>query len=303
MTGCSSACGQACCDPCCSLQAPNWFDPSCQGPTIAAFVTGEGWRDASELSWPNNFGNRIGLDSTWNLADTGVRASLGFAYGMYDYHGRFILDDASTEQQIFLTGGLYHRASGRNHDVWTWAVSYDYLNDNHYGLLADSVGLHQTRYLVGHMFGTNDELGVWGSVGLADDSLTSLGIDPKVDAQDQVNLYWRHYYQLGGETMLYAGLAQPNLTVNAPAPFARNTNDNLREFVIGMRGLAPLTNCLALFGGMHYVVPTAQAGNGAMDQENWNIGIGLMWIRGCNLPVLPVADNGWFGKRLVRSGH
>ena len=34
-------------------------------------------------------------------------------------------------------------------------------------------------------------------------------------------------------------------------------------------------------------------------QETWNVTFGLIWVRGCSLPVLPVADNGWLGKRMI----
>ena len=36
-----------------------------------------------------------------------------------------------------------------------------------------------------------------------------------------------------------------------------------------------------------------------MDEEAWNVIFGLIWVRGCSLPVLPVADNGWLGQRMI----
>lgn len=61
-------------------------------------------------------------------------------------------------------------------------------------------------------------------------------------------------------------------------------------------------------GGFHYVIPSTSGGllsedgllpRAAASEESWNVTFGLMWVRGCNLPVLPGADNGWLGKRII----
>lgn len=287
------------CDGCCIAPRcrANWFDPCCPNRTFSMFVAGDGWRDASEDSWPNNFGLRIGGDFTWAIGSSGVRGHVGAAYGAYDLHGRETANFSSTEQQFFLSTGLYRRASGVNGDHWTWAVSYDYLNDNHYGVDAESVRFHQIRFLGGRRVSPFNEFGTWGAFNLASDFLDFYG---PTKVQNQLSLYWRHYYQFGGQTMLYAGMAQPNWSA---------TINKLSEGVVGIRGIAPLSNHLGLIGGVHYVIPSASAGfqaggPGAMEEESWNITFGMIWVPGCgcSLPVLPVADNGWLGKRLGSVG-
>jgi hypothetical protein len=286
-------CENGCCDAAACTQSScpvHWFDACGQCPTVAMFVSGDGWRDFSELSYPNNNGIRIGIDTTWSLNACGLRGQLGAAYGMYDLHGRYDVSPTSTEEHVNLTAGVYRQASGVGGDIWTCAASYDYLNGNKYGMDAHSISLHQIRFLTGLRRNAADEFGLWGAFGLDDDSIDG-GV---VDVQDQVNLYWRHYYCSGGRTMLYAGLAQPNRSFDVS-----DSDDDLSEVVVGLRGIAPLTANLGLVGGVHYVIPSASAGNQAMDEETWNVTFGLIWVRGCSLPVLPVADNGWLGKRMI----
>lgn len=283
--------GGGCYEPPCV----NWFDPCCQNRTLSVFFAGDAWRDFSEIDWSSNFGGRIGADLTWAMGDRGVRGHVGASYGAYDLHGRLTQNQSSTQQQFFLSTGLYHWASGLGSDRWTWAVNYDYLNDNHYGVAAESVRFHQIRFLGGRRVSPFNEFGVWGGFGLAG-SYTDNFIPAKV--QNQLNLYWRHFYEFGGQTMLYAGMAQPAVAI---------TGNALTEGVVGLRGIAPLTNNWGLIGGVHYVIPSASGGQpiGGFPpsslEENWNVTFGVIWVPGCgcSLPVLPVADNGWLGKRFV----
>jgi hypothetical protein len=175
------------------------------------------------------------------------------------------------------------------------------MSDDDYGIIAESIGVHQLRFLLGRLTSSCDEVGIWGAFGLQDDELDEFGPRLEVEPQDQLNLYWRRYFPFGGETMLYSGLADPNLEV----PGFINDDNELTELVIGLRGTAPLSCNLGLFGGFHYVIPSA-SGDGDSPfgslEESWNVTFGVMWVRGCSLPVLPVADNGWFGKRLFFQG-
>ena len=304
----SLAGGGSCCGDCCLTPAA-WFDPCCCGPTWSAYVAGDAWRDVADVDGSNNFGNRFGIDATWAINDCGVRGHAGMGYGVYDYHGRdFLPSQSSTEQQVYLTAGVYRRASGCCGDQWTWAASYDFLNDNHYGQSGESIDLHQVRFLVGRMMNPCNEVGVWGAFGVADDDYGRFLWPPgRVEVQDQVNLYWRRYWDFGGQTMLYAGLAQTNFfsteNVDLITLPGTESGDDYTEFVIGLRGTAPLTCNMGLFGGAHYVIPSSGGGTQppaffpAAVQESWNVTFGVVWVRGCSLPLLPTADNGWLGKR------
>ena len=299
----------------CCLSPAGWFDPCCCGPTWSFSLNGDGWTDHGEVfDSEDNFGNRFTLEATWDLNDSGVRGHLGGGYGIYNYHGRRGQAqgrDDGAEQQVYLTAGLYRRGSGCCGDCWTWGLAYDYLHDNHYGSFANAVELNQFRFLVGRLIDPCNELGVWGAVGLDDDDLLVFRDRTlaEVEAQDQIHLYWRRYYDFGGETMLYAGLTSPNASFFQRSAPVLDSNDDLTEAVIGLRGIAPLTCNVGLVGGFHYLIPSARGGlsgarftgRSAAEQETWNVTFGVVWVRGCSLPVLPVADNGWMTKRVVQT--
>jgi len=113
-SGSDGCCDGARCTP--NSGRGHWFDACCKCPTVAVFTAGDGWGDFSEFSYPNNFGTRIGLDTTRVLNDRGLRGQLGAAYAMYDLHGRFTSSPRSTEQQFYFTAGVYRQASGVRQD-------------------------------------------------------------------------------------------------------------------------------------------------------------------------------------------
>ncbi|MBI1902749.1 MAG: hypothetical protein HYS13_16750 [Planctomycetia bacterium] len=297
------------CDGCCGGPCVDWFNPDCCDPTIVAFVTGDGWSDfndaTDELGTPNNFGNRFGVEATSLLGDSDVRGHVGASYGIYDYHGRNgagLGADSSSEEQVFITLSAYRRASGCCDDRYSWAVAYDYLHDDDYGveLNGQAIDISQVRFLVGYMTNPCNEFGVWGAFGVEDEPYVNQFGLGEVEAQDQLNAYWRRYSSCGGETMVYVGIADPNFE---SAVLNLNRDNELSEWVIGVRGIAPLTCNVGLFGGFHYVIPSASGAGMSLvnqrahEEENWNVTFGIMAVRGCNLPLLPVADNGWFAKR------
>jgi hypothetical protein len=294
------------CDGCCDCLCADWFNPCCCDPTIVAFVTGDGWSDFNDatdnLGTPNNFGNRFGLEGTALLGDSDVRGHVGVSYGIYDYHGRNNFGpDSSAEEQIFITLSAYRRASGCCDDRTSWAIAYDYLHDDDYGieLNGQAIDISQVRFLVGYMTNPCNEFGLWGAFGIEDEPYVNQFGLGEVEAQDQLNAYWRRYSSCGGETMVYVGIADPNAE---SAVLNFNADNELSEWVIGVRGIAPLSCNVGLFGGFHYVIPSATGAGGSPtgtshEEESWNVTFGVMAVRGCNLPLLPVADNGWFTKR------
>jgi hypothetical protein len=87
------------------------------------------------------------------------------------------------------------------------------------------------------------------------------------------------------------------------------------QLALGLRGHAPLSCRVALFGNMHYVVPSTSPGdiqpngfNNSYSEETWNMTFGIVFYPGgkaasgnvsghAGLPYLPVADNGTFAVR------
>ena len=113
-------------------------------------------------------------------------------------------------------------------------------------------------------------------------------LDPTVRALDQANLFWHHKWSDAADTRVYTGIAaEPG------------------EWVVGADGQVALTACWSLFGGFHFVLPSAGAGDLGSQEEIWNVSAGVAYYPGGNaqsrsvcgrrwMPLLPVADNGSF---------
>ena len=292
--GCGAGgCGGSCCD------AGGLCD------NIELFAAGDGWANHGDDDDGNNFGYHVGANSAFGGSK--IRVQAGGSYGFYNFHGREDPDQEPSERQVFLTGGVYKRSNVSCGDCCSWGVVYDYMNANNWGEEADAIDLSQIRGQFGFALNRCNELGVWGATSLDDDVTANLGNGVRVQARDQINLYWLHQYEFGAETMVYAGLADEPLGIgqNFDSP-------NLREVVIGLRGRAPMSRYMALYGNAVYVLPGTTGGdtgpNGVDNsyaEEAWNITVGLTFYPGAKarsrtvsgpagLPLIPVADNGTF---------
>jgi hypothetical protein len=177
------------------------------------------------------------------------------------------------------------------------------MNSNNWGEGGDNIDLSQIRMRIGYALNNYNELGFWGAFGLDDDTTPFLSSTVRVQAKDQINLYWQHLYEYGATTMLYVGLADdPN--GDNPQVYSPDLN----EVVLGLRGLAPMNRSLALYGNVHYILPGTTGGdksNNNYAEEVWNVSFGLVYYPGAKararsvsgpagLPLIPVADNGTF---------
>jgi hypothetical protein len=297
--GGSGQCGDGGCGSSCDSGPGGLCD------NLELFAGGDGWKNHGDDDDNNNFGYRLGANSAFGGSN--IRFQIGGSYGFYDFHGREDPEEVPTERQLFVTGGVYKRSKICCGDRLSWGVVYDYMNTNNWGEQADNLDLGQIRARIGYAINACQELGAWAAVGIDDDLTGRLGGGVKVEAKDQINVYWLHNYSLGGETMLYVGLAdEPNghlQTYDSP---------NLTEVVFGLRGRAPLSEKLALYGNVHYILPGTTGGDIAPNsidnsyaEEVWNVSIGLVFYPGAKarartvsgnagLPLLPVADNGTF---------
>jgi hypothetical protein len=261
---------------------------------LEAFFAGDGWKTRVDDDDQNNFGFRLGLNSSvgaWN----GIRGQLGASVGGYDLYGRDDGAENSLQTQVFVTAGAYKRANVCYGDLMSWGVVWDYMHDRRFGLAGDDVSLHQIRYILGYALGDCNEVGLQGSFGLNDylgdyhfhQDWNGILVEP----MDQYNLYWRRKWELGAETMVYAGLADDRF--------------NQGEWIVGFNGRVPLNCRTSAFFGVHYIIPSTTPGDiessylGAYAEETWNITAGFVWTfgPGCcqqNAPLLPVANNGSF---------
>ena len=255
------------------------------------FFAGDGWANQPDDDDANNFGFRTGLNSGVPLArDQGIGMQIGTSVGFYDLLGREDGDVLALEDQIMLTAGVFKRGNVCCGDPLSWAVVYDHQFHNDFAEDGtDYVSLGQLRALAGYALSRRNEIGVWMTQTVGDrDSLPGFSAVVVTEPVNQYNGYWRRHWQYGGDTMLYFGTAE-----------------DPGEFVAGLNGRLPLNPCWAFFGGVHYIKPSAGAGNPQFEEEVWNVTCGLVFYPGANararsvsgnrwLPLLPVADNGTF---------
>ena len=111
----------------------------------------------------------------------------------------------------------------------------------------------------------------------------------------QVHGFWTRNWESGSETSMALVLAE-----------------DPGEFGFALDAITPLNSHLALYANALYITPSTSAGdtdpNGvdnSYSEETWNITFGLVFYPGakarsknisgpCNLPLMPVADNGSF---------
>jgi hypothetical protein len=186
-----------------------------------------------------------------------------------------------------------------SYGAFSYGVVYDFLYTDNFGEEADEIQLSQLRAQRGLSVTPVDELGVWGAARLSKDTAESLGGGVEVWPIDQLNLYWRRWWQLGGETMFYFG-------------FATEPGD----LVFGLRGDVPLGEFTSAYGSLAYLLPSTSGGdvlpNGvdnSFAEETWNVSFGLaLYTHPLTrrprrfLPLLPVADNGTFAIRAPNGG-
>jgi len=278
------------------------------------FLAGDGWKNNFDDDRNNNFGLRTGFNLGVPFpGDQAVRGQIGMSYGAYDFHGREqplqsllpdlrLSRDDPIEQQVFATAGLFKRSRVSVADPLAWGAVYDVMMSRSAGDAADSLKLAQLRGYVGFALNDRNEIGSWMSWRLMRDEAIRNTLTPGVtervlvNVTDQANLFWRHQWARGGDTMAYVGWA-----------------DDPGDVVVGLNGRVPLNHHAALFGNFHYVIPSTTGGDnhptiGTDDiftQEAWNVSFGIVLYGGrravfqdisgpAGLPLLPVADNASF---------
>ena len=287
-------CGAPCADNCCDCGYGSWWD------NTALFFAADSWRTRADDDYPGNFGFRSGFNSGIGWWESPIRVQFGASYGVYDISGRDgdggadPTSNAQAEEQIFFTAGVYKRSDICCGDRIAWGVVIDNLYDDNFGEEANEIFLTQFRGIAGYALNECNEIGVWGTLSADGDRIT--GTDRgafSIRAIDQLNVFWHHNWAFGGDTWLSAGFA-----------------DEPVEWVLSLTGTAPLSQSVALFGGVTWGIPSATTGDptgGGQEysEEYYNVSFGIVWYPGCKasnstvsgysgMPLLPVADNGSF---------
>lgn len=292
-SGCLGCCES--CDPCCECDC---CDPSFGLVGVFGF---DAFKGVSDGFWPSNFGVVAGFNSGMlvpgSLGERGLAFQFGLTYGLYDWDGRPIFRAADSQQQTFVTAGLFRKADGDGRI--SFGMVYDWMFNSAWGEYAVNPTLGQWRGQVEYAFSDMNGLGIYGSVRDRFATTVVPGIGNVTNRPiTQVNFFWHHKFESTAESWLWVGI---------PEQDRLNGQGSLGDWIIGASMQAPISNRLALYGNVQYMHPSAIAApnSAASGESTWNVGAGIAWyfggyartskLNGARwLPYMPVANNSTF---------
>ncbi len=294
-----STCSTGCWDDCCCEGFGTWRE------NTLVWFGGEAYKSLGDFTPPAAFvagymdsaGFVGGFNTGFQLIeDSPIRGQVGASYGVYDLKGRDTVSQSSSEQQTFITLGVSKRSDVLHGDQLSWGLVYDQFWAHQWGLIAGELYVGQVRGLVGWAVDDYNEFGVWGAFRTTGDNSVSPDVGvltapiQPVRAMNQYNVFWRRYYDFGGQTMIWLG-------GNDPA--------DVGSWLVGALGQAPLNDYVSLYGNFTFSLPGSATGVVGSNEEMWAFGVGLSYSFGGKadnrsvsgrqgLPLMPVANNGSF---------
>jgi hypothetical protein len=281
----SSACGTSCggspmklnCNDC---DCGNWLQ------NTTAFSGVEAFKTYGDSDFPNNAGFVNGLNTGFRLGDSKIRGQIGGSYGVYDLKGRGTTDRTQTDNQGFLTAGVFKRSNICAGERLSWGLVYDQLWNHQYGISADDIYLGQIRGIAGVALNQTNEVGFWGTA-----HTNSFNAPLSTfRAINQYNLFWSHNFVYGARSMVYAGLAD---------------HASIGSWTTGTQLIAPMSQRVSLYGNSAFMFPSSTKGFIGSTELLWSVSCGLNFSFGCKtvsrnisgqcgMPLLQVANNGTF---------
>jgi hypothetical protein len=262
----------------------------------------DSFKGVSDLQ--TNFGAVTGLNGAFPLPGfqkAGFGWQLGATYGGYDFDGRLVNNTRRSQQQAFVTTGLFRKAS--NDRRISFGVVYDMMINDGWGYdaLEPPPNFGQLRAQVEVMINEVNSVGIYGCTRQL--SHRYYYVDPQFGTiyltdrpMEQLNFFWHHKFESGADSRIWFGL---------PEQCRIQGNGSLSDWIIGANVEVPFSNHLALYGNAQYVHPSASAGALASIESMWNVGAGIVWYIGnsakserlnghCWTPYMPVANNSTF---------
>lgn len=263
--GCEVACDK--CFPGC------WYDNL---SVISGIDTFKGPVDLDGLN--GNFGKRVGLSAAAPVyAPWGLGVQFSGTAGWYDPKGTLYTGD-EVRFQNFWTVGAFHRSCTNG---LGFGIAYDWLYDDYWS------NLRLGQWRVGGSWQVNafNEVGFWAALPDRRDSTTATGVNERFQTLLQGNFYYRHVWDCGAWSTVYAGIAE------SPSDISAGTNDQV-----------PLNDYIAMYANATYIWPSS-GGNQGRQEEIWNLSVGIAIYPGTARriatsqfrPFFNPADNGNFG--------
>jgi hypothetical protein len=272
-------------------------------PTHALYgiVSYDSFRGVSDDSWQNNgivtgfnYGSRLGT-----LSDlTGIGFQGGATIGVFDWVGtdyRTRNTDVA-ETQGFFTYGFFRKANQISN--WSGALVQDWMLNSNFGVFGQNPTLSQLRGQIAYATSARNEFGLWGACRVAGDIRDVPNFGQRAwRPVDQLNVFWHYKWSLdGADTMIWVGV---------PEHDRMSKQGSLGDYLAGAQAIVPLSDRVSVYTLATYMHPSSRPGpSGAVD-EAWNFTIGLWFYPGrnarsktvagqCWLPLVPVANNGYF---------
>lgn len=281
-----SSCGG--CVDCCGWSLPVICIPLpyLQIENLSAWVGVHGAKNLSHLGAGAGFGFEEGLNvssSMPGLSRHGISYQLGLNLLQSELSGNEFT--SSSRDQYYFTAGVFRRVD------WglQGGVAVDYLRDQWY---FDDFGLTQVRAEVSWVYPCTHEIGFMYS-GSIDDTTTVVGAGTSatnvaLTVSNVYSVFYRRRFNScsGAEGRFYAGV----------------TDDS--DGVFGGNVSVPINESWSLNAAFDYLIPEESNGPDGDFNEDWYVGIRMVWTpggRGCddpcgyNRPLFDVANPGSFG--------
>ena len=252
---------------------------------LTVFMGLEGSKQPQDLGINANMGARLGVNLGLPISRrNNIGAQIGVAFNLSDaaVHVLDQVTDVSRRTQMFVTGGVFQRAS----NGVKWAGGFDLQYADYY----DTFWLGQLRGQAGKMLNDRHEVGAWATVDLmgADAEVADTGIAVRLDPIGQINGYWAHFWPSGGRTAVWGGMAAGHDNI------VLTVSEEPRSDWVLVYGAAlevPLSDRFAIAGAANFLTPTATGTVDAFLGVVWSPGGGMMKGGGAFRPMMPLGNN------------
>jgi len=286
--GCGSSCGDSCggIDVCCEGGQCTQYCllpmPQFRRENLTLRVGVQGFRGPLNGQGGSfgfhegfNYSSRIRIFNRWCIGgQIGVNITQSTLSGGNDG----TMDTDGSRDQLFLTAGLFRRTECG----LQWGLAYDYLDDD----WIDEVDVGQLRGEVSWVQRNTHEWGFLFATNVRTDE-TPNNVNGNRNYEFDTSDYYAFFYRRrmkdirNGEKRFFLGW----------------TDDN--DGILGADLHIPVSDRWAVEGGFTYLIPDEENGSVAATQEQWNVGLSLVYYPGCNArafnpfrPLFNVADNG-----------
>ncbi|HKT81331.1 MAG TPA: DUF6666 family protein [Vicinamibacterales bacterium] len=221
----------------------SWFE------NFSLFVGPDGSKQPQDLGINANMGIRVSANWGVPVAESlGLGAQIGAAVNVSDaaVHVLDQIEGTSKRTQTFVTLGLNQRPTDRV----TWGLAYDLLSQHYY----DTATLGQIRGTGSYALRSADDLGVWFTKGVQDD--TNLMADTSVYLKPitQFNVFEKHTWANASQTTVWLGVARSHGDVVWVFP---ENAESKNVLVYGAELAMPLSERFAVTGSANLITPAS----------------------------------------------